>query len=219
MCAPSSLLPRLRGLWGVSPATFKDGEADPSTRPGVCYRYSGPAGGRYSQPTFAPDGGRVAWAESDGVHVAAVPAFGGGCSLEGATPTPPLVIPGGSEPDWGPADVPPARATTKPGGAKLAVTVKRITLRAARRKGLGVTVTVPAAGRLAATARRAGKTVAKAPARPVAAGKRSLTLKFTKAGRRALARGRSAKLTIRVAFTPNGGAAQTTTVSATLKRG
>jgi hypothetical protein len=201
------------------PTTFKDGDADPSTRPGVCYRYSGPAGGRYSQPTFAPDGGRLAWAESDGVHVAAVPAFGGGCSLDGATPSPPLVIPGGSEPDWGPADVPPARATTRPGGAKLAVTVKRTALQTARRKGLKVTVTVPAAGRLAATARRGGKTVAKGPARPVAAGKRSLTLKFTKAGRRALARGRSAKLTIRVVFTPDGGAAQTTTVSATLRRG
>jgi hypothetical protein len=76
-----------------------------------------------------------------------------------------------------------------------------------------------AAARLAATARRGGKTVANAPARTVGAGQRSLTLKFTPAGRRALARGRRAKLAIRVAFTPAGGATQTTTVSATLRRG
>jgi hypothetical protein len=77
---------------------------------------------------------------------------------------------------------------------------------------------VPSAGRLGATARRKGRTVAKAPARSVDAGAGSLTLRFTRVGRRALARSRSAKVTIRVVFTPNGGVAQTTTLSATLNR-
>ena len=75
---------------------------------------------------------------------------------------------------------------------------------------------MPAAGRLAATAQRKGTTVAKAPARSVKAGKRTLTLKFTKAGRRALAHGRSAKVTIRVSFTPKGAARQTAKLSAAL---
>jgi hypothetical protein len=211
------------------PTAFRDGAADPSTRPSPCYRYSGPAGGRYSQPTFAPDGGRVAWAEADGVHVAAVPSFGGGCTLQGATPTPPLVIPGGSEPDWGPAGVPAARPTPAPapapppGGIKggppepPVTTVGRTALEAALRTGRRLSVTVPSAGRLAATARHKGRTVAKAPARPVKAGRRSLTLRLTRAGRRALARGRSAKVTIRVVFTPRAGRAQTTTLSARLQ--
>jgi hypothetical protein len=207
------------------PTTFPDGDADPSTRPSPCYRYSGPAGGRYSQPTFAPDGGRLAWAEADGVHVAAVPSFGAGCSLDGATPEPPLVLPGGSEPDWGPASVPLPRATptitprpAPPGTARLAVSVRRTTLKSALRKGLKVSVTTPSAGRLAATATRGRKTVARAPGRAVGAGARSLTLRFTKAGRRALSHRRRAKLSIGVVFTRTGGAPQTVTRSATLGR-
>jgi hypothetical protein len=208
------------------PTTFRDGDADPSTRPSPCYRYSDPPGGKFSQPTFSPDAGRVAWSAADGIHIAAVPAFGAGCSLEGATPTPPLVVPGGSEPDWGPADVPPTRSTARPDGhggagtsAKLAVSVKRTTLSAALRKGLKLRVDVPSAGRLAATAKRGGKTLAKAPARSVKAGQRTLTLKFAKAGRRALAGRRRAKVKIRVAFTPKRGTRQVKTLSATLKRG
>ena len=92
-------------------------------------------------------GSRVAW----------------GCTRDGATPTPPLVVPGGSEPDWGPADVPPARSTARPDGhggggtsAKLVVTVKRSTLRAALRKGLKLRVDVSSGGRLAAPAKRIG---------------------------------------------------------------
>ena len=211
------------------PTTFLDGEADPSTRPNPCYRYGDPAGGKFSQPTFSPDAGRVAWSVADGIHVAAVPAFGGGCTVDGATPTPPLVIPGGAEPDWGPADVPPARSTAQRGGdggtgahgggsASLAVTVKRTTLKAALRKGLKLRVHLPSAGRLAAGAKRGGKTVAKAPARSVKAGTRTLTLKFTKAGRRHLARRRSAKLRIRVAFRPKVATAQVRTLSTTLRR-
>ena len=56
------------------PTTFTDGDAPVSTRPLICYRYSGPAGGSYGTPTFAPDGSRVAWAESDGIKVVNVPA-------------------------------------------------------------------------------------------------------------------------------------------------
>jgi hypothetical protein len=209
------------------PTTFRDGDADPSTRPGVCYRYSDPPGGKFSQPTFSPDAGRVAWSVADGIHVAAVPAFGGGCTLDGATPNPPLVIPGGSEPDWGPADVPPARTSTQQnsdGGhsgsrAKLVATVKRSTLKAALRKGLKLRVEVPSPGRLAATAKRNGKIIAKAPARSVRAGTRTLTVKFTKPGRRAFAGRSRGNVKLRVAFAPNGGATQVKTLSVTLKRG
>ncbi|MGH2945714.1 MAG: hypothetical protein ACRDPC_05530 [Solirubrobacteraceae bacterium] len=209
------------------PTAFPDSEADPSTRPTICYRYSDPVGGRFSQPTFSPDGARLAWAVGDGIHVADVPSFAGGCTLDGATPTPPLVISGGSEPDWGPADVPAARqappvAKPSPGGRAdkaLAAKVRRASLRKALRKGLVVTATVPGPGRLAAVASYRGRKVAKAPARSVQAGTRALKLKFTKAGRRALRRRGRAKVSVRVTFAPRGGVKQRTRLSAVLKRG
>jgi hypothetical protein len=104
-------------LYAVSqfPASFGDGEAPMSARPTVCYRYSGVAGS-YSTPTFAPDGTRLAWAEDNGIKVVSVPSFAGGWTTDGATPTAPLVIPGGSQPDWGPAGVPTGRGAA--GGLK-----------------------------------------------------------------------------------------------------
>ena len=116
------------------PTAFRDGEAPASARPLICYRYSGP-NGKYSTPTFSPDGGRLAWAEDDGVKIVTVPSFAGGCTLDGATPTAPLVIPGGKQPDWGPAD------------------------------GFAVKVTVPSAGRVKATATDRGLKVASASKR------------------------------------------------------
>jgi hypothetical protein len=102
------------------PTSWKDG--DPNTDEiHVCYRYSGAPGGAFGVPSFSPDGGAIAYHAGDGIHVAAVPAFGGDCTLEGATPSPPVVIPNGIEPDWGPADVPAPRQTgsgTGGGGGK-----------------------------------------------------------------------------------------------------
>ena len=47
-----------------------------------------PAGGAFGVPTFSPDGGAIAYHDGDGVHVAAVPAFGADCTLDGATADP-----------------------------------------------------------------------------------------------------------------------------------
>jgi hypothetical protein len=164
----------------------------------------------------------MAFAVGDGIHIAAVPDFGGGCTLDGATVTPPLVIPGGKEPDWGPADVPASRPSQGGGGStggqsKLTVAVAATTLKKALRSGLKITVKVPAAGKLSATAARKGKTVATAAKKPVAAGKRTIALRFGKAARRALARSRSVKLTLKVTFAPKGGTPATATKAVTLK--
>jgi hypothetical protein len=207
------------------PSTFRDGEDDPVINPVVCYRYSGPTGGgQFGIPTFAPGGNRIAFTESDGIHIADVPGFGGGCTLAGATQDPPLVIAGGTEPDWGPADVPPARKQGGSGGgaggqgSAMAIAVSGKKLKTALRKGLKVSVTVPSAGKLSATAMKKGKTVARSARKSVKAGKQSLTLKFTKAARRSLARSRSVKLTIKVTFAPKSGAKTTTKQVVTLKR-
>jgi hypothetical protein len=195
------------------PTTFKDGDAPASSRPTICYRYSGPAG-NYSTPTFSPDGGRLAWAEDDGIKVVTVPSFAGGCTTDGATPTAPLVIPGGSQPDWGPADVPAGRSSN---GGDLKAKAARTKLGRALAKGFSIKVTVPSAGRLRATARDRGLKVASG-AKRVAAGKAAVKLRFTRGARAALDNARSVKLRVKVAFTPTGGAAQSTTLALKLKR-
>jgi hypothetical protein len=189
------------------PTTFKDGDAPVSARPNICYRYSGP-NGSYSTPTFSPDGGRLAWAEDDGIKVVTVPSFpGGACTLDGATPSAPLVIPGGSQPDWGPADVP-----TGSGGGGLKAKAVKTKLGAALRKGFTVKVTAPSAGRLKATATDRGLKVASGSKR-VKAGTAKVKLRFTRGARNALDNARSVKLRVKVSL---GG--KSTTLSLKLKR-
>jgi hypothetical protein len=176
---------------GSFPTAFRDGDSSPSERPSACYRYSDPPGGTYSQPTFSPDGAGLAFANSDGVHVATVPSFAAGCTLDGATPTPPLVIPGGSEPDWGPADVPTAPVVTPGKTKKLSVKVTRAT-----RKGLSLRVKVPGKGRVTATAK----------------GARKVTKRVKRAGTVTLRmKGRPAK--VKVSFKPASGATLTRTIA------
>lgn len=191
------------------PTTFRDGDAPVSTRPTACYRYSGPAG-KFSTPTFSPDGGRLAWAEDDGIKIVSVPSFAGGCTLDGATPTAPLVIAGGSQPDWGPADV-PASNGNGPAGALKAKAV-RTKLGTALRKGFAVRVTVPSAGRVNATASDRGRKVA-AGSRRVTTGKATVKLRFTRGARNALDNARTVRLRVKVSFK-----AMSRTLTLTLRR-
>jgi hypothetical protein len=74
--------------------------APPSVPQPACF-LTDPAGGRFNDPTWSPDGGTLAVADGAGIWLV------GPCGS--ADPSAPLV-PGGSEPDWGPADVnPPPR--------------------------------------------------------------------------------------------------------------
>lgn len=54
-------------------------------------------------PRLSPDGSQLAWATPEGVYVSPTPTEtgGGACTLQ-----PRLIAPGGTRPDWGPADVP-----------------------------------------------------------------------------------------------------------------
>ena len=198
------------------PTAFPDGESDPSQRPHPCYRYSEPPGGKFSQPTFAPSGAALAYAAGDGIHVAAVPSFAGGCTLDGATPNPPLVIPGGTEPDWGPADVPAGRvtqsggggtATPGGGGGGVSKPATRLAVKALRapRGSVRVRIAAPGKGRLTVTAkgaRKATRTVKRA-------GAVTLTLRV---------KGHARKVAVKVAFTPAGGAVQRATLKANVRR-
>ena len=195
------------------PTVFRDGDAPASTRPTVCYRYSG-GEGSYSTPTFAPDGSRLAWSEDSGIKVVSVPSFAGGCTTAGATPTAPLVIPGGRNPDWGPADVPSGRAAT---GGALAAKAVRARLGKALAKGLRVKVAVPSAGRLRATATDRGVKVASG-AKRVAAGKATVKLRFTRGARAALDNARRVRLRVKLALKPSAGAVRRASLAVSLKR-
>ena len=129
------------------------------------------------------------------------------------------MIPGGSEPDWGPAGVPAARADQGGGpvAGGLAVTAGRARLRKALKAGLTVKVTVPGAGKVAVAALRGGRKVASGK-RTVSGGTASVKLRFTGQARRSLKRKRKVALALRVTFTPVSGTAQSATAQLTLKR-
>lgn len=210
------------------PTTFPDGEAPASTKPTVCYRYSNPVGGRFFTPTFSPDGSRAAFAAGDGVHVVDVPDFSAGCSIDGASQSSRLLIPGATQPDWGPAEVPASRPAQNTGGSqngsggqgggqqtggggaqpqgtpRLALTA--VKLRRALAKGLAAKLTGAKAGAVKLVAKYRGKVVAKASGTVAADGTLSVRLKFSKAAKRKLKRLKTAKLAV------SGGGASATVV-------
>jgi hypothetical protein len=105
--------------------------------------------GKIVSPTWAPDSREVAYSLGDGVHV-----LGAGDLADCRALTDRTIAPGGSEPDWGPADVDPSKAPSPPkaagpsGGSqesgprttKLALTGVKLRPRAfaAARRGPGV---------------------------------------------------------------------------------
>ena len=121
-------------------------------------------GRELTPPSWSPSGDAITWSAPDGIWTSPV---GDGCGSLKET----LVIPGGREPDWGPADHPAGTGTTEPpppvGGAKRAATIRvahSIRRRALLRHGLPVRVSCPGACKVRATARARGRTVAKARA-------------------------------------------------------
>ena len=100
-----------------------------------------------ASPTFSPDATRLAWAESDGIHIATL----GSLSDCGAIHEQVVTLPGAWEPYWSPASDPAAPGTKKktPTSTTTGVTLAlksrarphRLTL---RKRGLRVRVTVSA---------------------------------------------------------------------------
>lgn len=134
-----------------------------SGHPVVSECYLGqPVGGSAADPTWAPDGSAVAWAEGDGIWSTPVGALD---SADCSWGKPHLIIAGASQPDWGVADVTPAPpeppAAAPPGRqggdtrSRPLVVVAPASIKPAAllRRGLKVTVTAAQAGRVAATLR------------------------------------------------------------------
>jgi hypothetical protein len=144
--------------------------------PEACYQYLRPVGGKAGTPTWSPDGTQLAWAEGDGVRVVTVPDFSAGCTTDGASPTTTLLIPGATEPDWGPADL-PAEVTLTPTPRPLGDALTR---------GLLVRAAGAPAGRIALEAHMGDERVARGSAAVSPDGRGTVRLRFTAAARRAL---------------------------------
>jgi hypothetical protein len=198
----------------------------------------GPAGKFFVDPTFSPSGDAIAWQEGNGVWAEGLPA---NCS-EGK---PHLLIPGASEPDWGPAAVNPgprALPTTpaapvaptpppvvqpgkqKPGkdavvdGGGAAARVLGTSLPRALAQGLKLRLEVPGAGTLTGVAQLKGRPVATGSRKVSGAGKTTLALRFSKAARTRLAGADAATLHIKVRFRPARGKPLTDALTVNLKR-
>ena len=141
-----------------------------------CY-LAQPVGGSAADPTWAPDGRAVAWAEGDGIWSTPVGALD---SADCSWAKPHLVIPGASQPDWGPADAPkppaPQRGDTqsRPLVVAAPASIRRSAL---LRRGLKITVTATETGTVAASLRTGRRLVAHRSRRLAARQSGVLTLK------------------------------------------
>jgi WD40-like Beta Propeller Repeat len=181
------------------------------------------------EPTWSPDGEKLAVAHSQGIEV--LPLGRASCQASGT-----VVIPGGSEPDWGPADVNPGRPETEvphqpnPCGRGFCqppkepaqppkLSAAKSKLRVALSRGVTVNVRTNGTGKVKVELLNGRKAVAKGSASVDGSHAAKVKAKFTRAAKKALARKRSVKLTVRVTWTPaSGEAAQQSTARLTLKR-
>jgi hypothetical protein len=159
-------------------------------------------------PSWSPDGRRVAFAHSEGVEVMALPSIVPG-DCPGAQ-SGKVVLPGGSEPDWGPAGVQPRyeiEADVAP-GTKLAAALK---------KGLKLTTKTNVAGTLSGAILVDKKKVGQGSA-ALQPGTGAITFKFTKSARRKLAGRRKITVFVDASFAPRTGRPFAVSGNVTVKR-
>ncbi|HZX54875.1 MAG TPA: hypothetical protein VFE86_09335 [Ilumatobacteraceae bacterium] len=174
-----------------------------------------------SEARWSPDGTMITWATSQGVYVSPAPGDNGGgaCGL-----SPRLIAAGGSDPDWGTADVPaqqqqqtpPPQGDTAAPVAKAAAARQR--LGKALKKGLVWTVTTNEAGSALVQAKLKKTVVAKKTVKFSKAGTYRVVLKFTKKAKRQLKRKRSVKLVLTTVVSDAAGNKTPLTKRVTLKR-
>jgi hypothetical protein len=157
-------------------------------------------------PSWSPDGTRVAVANAEGIEIVSV---AGDCAAESLG----VVIPGGSEPDWGPADV-EARSADR---VDFVGVPSGVRLRKALRRGLTLTVETNASGTLAGHLRVDGETVSSGSA-ALAPGTGTVAFRFAKQARKRLMRRKSLTIVADLMLTTESGAVLPITASLELTR-
>jgi hypothetical protein len=120
---------------------YETNGAIPNAPTPVC-ALAGADGGQFSYPSFSPDGSELAWQDAGGVHLSPVSNLSD-CS----TITDQLIIPGGSEPDFGPANVNMANAPAQRGTMPVPVPAGTPTSGPAAAPGGSALTTAPPAKR------------------------------------------------------------------------
>ena len=174
-----------------------------------------------SKPRWSPDGSMITWATSQGVWVSPAPqgASGQPCSLQ-----PRLIAAGGSDPDWGAADLPapppppPETPDTTPPTVVTAPAGRLPKLRTALRKGLTLRVTTNEPGGVQAVAAARRSRVARGSVQLAVAGTSEVVLKFTKKARKNLRRRKKVPLTVTVTVADSANNRATAKRRVTLKR-
>lgn len=202
--------------------------------PRGCYEIGDPVGGRFDGPSWSPDGAKLAVAQGDGIHVIDVPPLTADPCDQGAT-APRLLIPGGRSADWGPADVPAARAPVTPPdtprtpGARTpagrapskttaTLAAKPATKQALASRGVALKISCAKACKVSASIRLGTRRLGAGSARLKRAGTRTLTVKVAKAQRARLLKARKPRVRVQVAIAPlGGGKTVTKTISLPLR--
>ena len=92
---------------------FFETAAPPPAKPAHATCVLGSPEGEFESPSWKPDGTSLTWQEDDGIWTAGLPAISAAECSNFLTSTT-LIVPGGSQPDWGPADVPEEGDTAPP---------------------------------------------------------------------------------------------------------
>jgi hypothetical protein len=152
-------------------------------------------------PTLSPDASTIAWQEPDGIWSAPTACVDGKILQR--------IIPGGSEPDWGPANVNPGPRPPVDGGDSppadggdssdttapdFSATVGSPRLLKALKRGLRITVKANEACGIAVLLMYRGREVARGTGALSAPGKTVVTAKFKKAAKKKLRKKRRVKL-------------------------
>ena len=181
--------------------TLRTNGAPPAVPSPVCVTS---ADKKIQGPSWSPDGTALAVGDSDGITVLRnVPSDDAQC--EGMQVS--TVVAGGSEPDWGPADVNPGPRAGSPAPAPSpgpapapAMRVKAAKLKSALAKGLKVALT-GVSGTVTATASEKNRVVARGSAK-AKGGTAVVTIRFTKSAAKRLKKLRRVTLTVRASGVP-----------------
>ena len=180
----------------------------------------------FADPTWSPDGNGLAWEEGNGIWISTGFGSDGSCPTEFRGPS----IPGGSEPDWGPADNAPAPLTNSGGGIATVGKIALPRLAKALRQGLSVPISCATSCELGVVA-----TVNARTARALGLGRRAakvgqgqrtggpdalarVGVKFSRKARKRMSKARKVPLSLTVLAVGDGGEVESTVRKVTLKR-